>query len=63
MIGQSADPDDAFMAWGLASGTVDVEGIHTECIFDDIETLNEWAMEARLDLTALSAGTYPSVAS
>ena len=52
MIGQSADPDDAFMAWGLASGTVDVEGIHTECIFDDIETLNEWAMEARLDLTA-----------
>ena len=63
MIGQSADPDDAFMAWGLASGTVDLKGIHTECIFDDIETLNEWAMEARLDLTALSAGTYPSVAS
>lgn len=62
-IGQSADPDDAFMAWGLASGTVDVEGIDTECIFDDIQTLNEWALEARLDLTALSAGTYPAVAS
>ena len=62
-IGQSADPDDAFMAWGLASGTVDVEGVEIKCIFDDIQTLNEWALEARLDLTALSAGTYPAVAS
>ncbi len=62
-IGQSADPDDAFMAWGLASGKVDLEGMEVECIFDDIQTLNEWALEARLDLTALSAGTYPAVAS
>ncbi len=61
-IGQSADPDDAFMAWGLASGAVDLEGMEIECIFDDIQTLNEWALEARLDLTALSAGTYPAVA-
>ncbi len=61
-IGQSADPDDAFMAWGLAAGKVDVEGAELEVIFDDIQTLNEWALEGRLDLTALSAGTYPQVA-
>ncbi|MCH8146192.1 MAG: hypothetical protein IIA55_15895, partial [Gemmatimonadetes bacterium] len=62
-IGQSADPDDAFMAWGLASGTVSIPGTGVECVFDDIQTLNEWALESRLDLTALSAGTYPRVAS
>lgn len=62
-IGQSADPDDAFMAWGLASGAVSIPGAAIECIFDDIQTLNEWALEGRLDLTALSAGTYPRVAS
>ncbi len=62
-IGQSADPDDAFMAWGLASGQVALEGLDVDCIFDDIQTLNEWALETRLDLTALSAGTYPAVAS
>ncbi len=61
-IGQSADPDDAFMAWGLAAGKVDVDGAELEVIFDDIQTLNEWALEGRLDLTALSAGTYPQVA-
>jgi len=61
-IGQSADPDDAFMAWGLASGRVRVAGVDSECIFDDIQTLNEWALQGRLDLTALSAGTYPRVA-
>ena len=61
-IGQSADPDDAFMAWGLAAGKVDVDGAEIEVIFDDIQTLNEWALEGRLDLTALSAGTYPQVA-
>ena len=61
-IGQSADPDDAFMAWGLAAGKVDVDGAELEVIFDDIQTLNEWALEGRLDLTALSAGTYPKVA-
>ncbi len=28
----------------------------------DIQTLNEWALEGRLEVTALSAGAYPAVA-
>jgi 1,4-dihydroxy-6-naphthoate synthase len=61
-VGQSADPDDAFMAWGLARGGVGVAGHDIECVFDDIQTLNEAALHGRLDLTALSAGAYPAVA-
>jgi 1,4-dihydroxy-6-naphthoate synthase len=50
------------MAWGLASGAVTIDAAEVECIFDDIQTLNEWALQGRLDLTALSAGTYPQAA-
>ena len=61
-IGQSADPDDAFMAWALTTGAVGVPGHTIEVCFDDIQSLNEMALDARLDLTALSAGAYPAVA-
>jgi 1,4-dihydroxy-6-naphthoate synthase len=61
-VGHSADPDDAFMVWALAAGKVDTRGLELEPVASDIQTLNEWALEGRLDVTALSAGAYPAVA-
>ena len=60
-LGHSPDPDDAFMFWGLASGEVDTRGFQFEHVLEDIETLNEWALEARLEVTALSLHAYPFV--
>src|SRR5919202_1951176 len=60
-LGHSADPDDAFMFWGLASGRVDTRGFEFEPVIEDIQTLNEWALEARLEVTAISLATYPLV--
>jgi 1,4-dihydroxy-6-naphthoate synthase len=60
-VGFSADPDDAFMFWGLASGTVDPRGYDFEPVIEDIQTLNELALEGRLEVTAMSAATYPLV--
>src|SRR5256885_16719411 len=60
-IGFSADPDDAFMFWGLASGTVDARGFEFDPAIEDIQVLNEWALEGRLEVTALSLATYPLV--
>ena len=60
-VGFSADPDDAFMFWGLASGTVDARGYEFEPVIQDIQTLNEWALEGRLEVTAMSLATYPHV--
>jgi 1,4-dihydroxy-6-naphthoate synthase len=60
-VGFSADPDDAFMFWGLASGTVDARGYDFEPVIEDIQTLNELALEGRLEVTAMSAATYPLV--
>ena len=60
-VGFSADPDDAFMFWGLASGTVDPRGYDFEPVIEDIQTLNEWSLEGRLEVTATSLATYPLV--
>ena len=60
-VGFSADPDDAFMFWGLASGTVDARGYEFEPVIQDIQTLNEWALDGRLEVTAMSLATYPHV--
>lgn len=61
-VGFSADPDDAFMFWGLASGAVGARGHEFEPVIEDIQTLNEWALDAKLEVTAMSAATYPRVA-
>src|ERR671931_2477069 len=60
-VGHSADPDDAFMVWALATGNVDARGFEFQLIPEDIQVLNEWALEGRLEVTALSMGTYPLV--
>jgi 1,4-dihydroxy-6-naphthoate synthase len=60
-IGHSADPDDAFMAWAFDAGKIDLRGLEIELVASDIQTLNEWALEGRLEVTALSAGAYPAV--
>ena len=61
-VGFSADPDDAFMFWGLASGTVDPQGFEFEPEIQDIQTLNEWALQGKLEVTAMSLATFPRVA-
>jgi 1,4-dihydroxy-6-naphthoate synthase len=60
-LGHSPDPDDAFMFWGLASGAVDPRGFEFEHVLADIQTLNEWALEGRLEVSALSLHAYPFV--
>jgi 1,4-dihydroxy-6-naphthoate synthase len=60
-LGHSPDPDDAFMFWGLATGRVDSRGLEFEHVLRDIQTLNEWALEGRLEVTAISVHAYPLV--
>jgi 5,8-dihydroxy-2-naphthoate synthase len=60
-LGHSPDPDDAFMFWGLAAGAVDTGDFEFEHVLADIQLLNEWALEGRLEVTALSLHAYPFV--
>jgi len=61
-VGHSADPDDAFMFWALEAGRVDTRGLEFERVVSDIQTLNEWACEGRLEVSAISLGAYRHVA-
>ena len=49
------------MVWALEAGAVDLRGLELEPVVSDIQSLNEWALEGRLEVTALSAGAYPAV--
>jgi 1,4-dihydroxy-6-naphthoate synthase len=60
-VGHSPDPDDAFMYWGLTTDLVDTRGHAFEQVLGDIQTLNQWARAARLEVTALSLAAYPLV--
>ena len=60
-LGHSPDPDDAFMFWALAADKIDTRGFEFEHVLNDIQTLNEWALEGRLETTAISLHAYPYV--
>ena len=60
-LAHSPDADDAFMFYGLAKNKIDTEGLSYEHILKDIQTLNEWAKEGRMEVTAISAHAYAHV--
>lgn len=60
-LGHSPDSDDAFMFWGLAKGPVKTD-LQFEHILRDIQTLNEWAMEGKLESSAVSVHAFAYIA-
>ena len=61
-LGHSPDPDDAFMFYALAEGLIPTDGFRFEHILEGIERLNQWAMEGRLEVTAISVHAYAHLA-
>jgi 1,4-dihydroxy-6-naphthoate synthase len=49
------------MYWALTTDLVDKRGFRFEQVLADIQTLNQWARAARLEVTAISLATYPFV--
>ncbi len=61
-VGHSPDPDDAFMFCALSNGAVRIRDYRIEHVLEDIETLNHRAMNEELEVTAISAHAFLSVA-
>ena len=64
-IGHSPDADDAFMFYALTAGLVPLDGpepAEITAVHDDIQSLNERAQTAELDISQISAAAYPAVA-
>ncbi len=57
-VAHSPDSDDAFMFFGLASGSVETSGVVVEQVLADIETLNRAAFEGRYEVSAVSFHAY-----
>lgn len=53
-LGFSPCPNDTFIFDALVNKKIDTAGFEFEVILEDVESLNEWALQGRLDITKLS---------
>lgn len=60
-LGFSPCPNDTFIFDALVNQRIDTGGIEFDVVLEDVETLNRWAIEGRLDITKLSFGVLPQV--
>jgi 1,4-dihydroxy-6-naphthoate synthase len=61
-LGFSPCPNDTFIFDALIHHKIDTEGLDFEVFYDDVETLNQKAMRAELDITKLSYHAFAYVA-
>ena len=57
-LGFSPCPNDTFIFDALIHQKIDTEGLNFDVVFDDVETLNQKAFRAELDITKLSFHAY-----
>jgi len=60
-LGFSPCPNDTFIFDALVNNKIDTEGIDLEIFLEDVQTLNQWAIEGKLAITKLSFGVLPLV--
>lgn len=58
-LGFSPCPNDTFIFDALVNKKIDTEGITVQPVLEDVQTLNEWALQGRLDVTKISYGVLP----
>ena len=61
-VAHSPDSDDAFMHYALARHKIDTGDIEFEHVLQDIETLNQRAMQGTYEVTAISFHAYAFLA-
>ena len=61
-VGHTPDMDDAFMFYGIDCGGVETGTLRFEHVVEDIQALNVRARTAALEVTAISAASYPGLA-
>lgn len=60
-LGFSPCPNDTFIFDALVNGKIDTGGLQFAPVLEDVQTLNKWAMEGRLDVSKISYGVLPAV--
>ena len=57
-IGLSPCPNDTFIFDALVHHKIDTEGLEFEMAFADVEQLNKWALQGKLDVTKISYSAF-----
>ena len=57
-LGFSPCPNDTFIFDALVHHKIDTEGLEFDVVFADVEQLNKWAFQAKLDVTKLSFNAF-----
>jgi 1,4-dihydroxy-6-naphthoate synthase len=60
-LGFSPCPNDTFIFDALVNEKIDVQGFKFDVMMEDVETLNRWAMQEKLDVTKISYGVLPRI--
>ena len=60
-LGFSPCPNDTFIFDALVNKKIDTGGIDVEPVLEDVQTLNQWALEKKLDASKISYGVLPLV--
>jgi len=60
-LGFSPCPNDTFIFDALVNNKIDTEGLEFNVVLEDVQTLNRWAIEGKLDLSKISYGVLPLV--
>jgi 1,4-dihydroxy-6-naphthoate synthase len=61
-LGFSPCPNDTFIFDAMVNGHIDTNGITFDYVMEDVETLNIWAEQGKLDITKLSYNTFIHIA-
>ncbi|TWI79466.1 1,4-dihydroxy-6-naphthoate synthase [Lacibacter cauensis] len=60
-LGFSPCPNDTFIFDALVNHKIDTEGLSFDVHLEDVQTLNEWALQGKLDVSKISYGVYPKL--
>jgi 1,4-dihydroxy-6-naphthoate synthase len=60
-LGFSPCPNDTFIFDALVNKKIDTEGIEVIPVLEDVQTLNNWAQQGKLDITKISYGVLPLI--
>lgn len=60
-LGFSPCPNDTFIFDALVNHKIDAEGLEFDVLLEDVQTLNRWALQGKLDISKISYGVLPLV--
>jgi 1,4-dihydroxy-6-naphthoate synthase len=61
ILGFSPCPNDTFIFDALVNGKIDTEGLTFDVQLEDVQTLNQWALDGKLDISKISYGVLPLI--